>query len=1212
MMRVAVVRDGGVGRMGRRAVGGLLGEGRIRSLVVLAVVLATALVVVSVTSRAEAATAGTSYGYLATFGSGDTIATGGTSLSGVAVEPGTGNIALGDPFNARAVVYAPDAILGGTQLTTISSSTNLLTNVAFDPSDGSVYVMDTFNGGIFKYTSDGLPMPTYTLDPSFTLAPGVINDINGALAVDATTHDLLVTDPVFGTVDRFSATGALLSSFNGSDISDGPLQIPQSLAVGPTGTTYVVDVGLPRLERFSPSGVSLGKISVTGQLVAVAANPATGDIVVVVRSQGRIKLEGFTATGQPTFTTLVPMASGGSFHGVAVDGVSGRIYMATDSGVSAFAPGTQPGVDPPSASQLATSSVHVSANVAPGGQATHARFEYCPASAACDDFPASVSRDLADPDYDPGSDPSNPSYNASTANPWVRGPDHAGLSGVGQVAIDDDLSGLGPNTSYKVRTYAANALVENVSASTTFTTLVARPVVQTGDAADVTESSTEVSGTIDTFGAQTTYHFDYGPSTDYGSTVPSGAEAIAGNGRTPRTFVRTIAGLQAGATYHYRLVATNSAGTSFGADQTFTTVAAGASPSVRGYEQVSPVDKKGAVINPLFGFQGKDDGSAVEYSTVSSPSDGPSAVQIARFMSSRGSTDWLDWNPLDPPLDVGSNILSSVTLAVSDDFTHTLVASNRAIVDGAISKAANLYVVDVATGNYTLVGVSTAPGAFNDMSGPRQTNLFLSGAPDFSWVVFVSKPPLLPGVTGAAMYKWSAADGLVLESRLPDGNIPAGNVWIQDQQVLSTREVSGDGATVYFTLRSGEVGVYRRTGGQTTAISVSHRVGDPSTPQAGQIDGVSRDGRYAIFHSGQLTADAPSAGSDNLYQYDASDGSLKYIGTLTGSALPFNVLGVSDDAQTVYFNDGQDTSVWRNGVIHAAVVGAHPEPYAFPSSNGRYLAYQGSDGNARLYDADTGQSSCMSCVPGGSAVGDANLTEADRNISNRLPRVVSDTGQAFFDTTARLVSADHNGTRDVYGFRDGRVTLISPGDGNFDARFADASADGRDVFFVTAEGLVSQDTDEATDVYDARVGGGFPGQSPAPVTTCAKTDCAEAVPGPVTSPPVGSSPQPSSAPAKRSNQERVQLSLGKVQFTATSVHISFRASQRGRVRVTGSRVSTTVRNVTKAGTYSIVVPLSKTARSLSRAHRKFKVSVKVSLSGGWGSASAKYSRTLGN
>ena len=55
---------------------------------------------------------------------------------------------------------------------------------------------------------------------------------------------------------------------------------------------------------------------------------------------------------------------------------------------------------------------------------------------------------------------------------------------------------------------------------------------------------------------------------------------------------------------------------------------------------------------------------------------------------------------------------------------------------------------------------------------------------------------------------------------------------------------------------------------------------------------------------------------------------------------------------------------------------------------------------------------------------------------------------------------------------------------------------------------------------------------------------------------------------------------------------------------------TTYRNVSKEGTYSISVPLSKKARSLRHAKKKFKLAVKVSLAGGWGTASAKYTRTL--
>jgi hypothetical protein len=289
--------------------------------------------------------------------------------------------------------------------------------------------------------------------------------------------------------------------------------------------------------------------------------------------------------------------------------------------------------------------------------------------------------------------------------------------------------------------------------------------------------------------------------------------------------------------------------------------------------------------------------------------------------------------------------------------------------------------------------------------------------------------------------------------------------------------------------------------------------------------------------------------------------------------------------------------------------------YGFPSPNGRYLAYQDGalgDEDVHLYDSVTDQNVCVSCPSDGSTGGAARLTTTERTISNRVPQVVTDDGQVFFDTRLELLASDRNGARDVYSYHDGKLELISPGDGNFDAFFADASADGKNVFFVTGERLVGQDGDGALDVYDARVGGGFPGQSPPPPSApCSKTDCAEGAPGPRVSPPVVAPPQPPGRAAKRSNQERVTLSLAKVVVGEQSLKITFRASQRGRVRVTGSRVYATVRNVTKTGTYSISVPLSKKARSLRHAHKKFKVSVKVTLSGGWGSASAKYSRTLG-
>src|SRR6185312_9282988 len=76
-----------------------------------------------------------------------------------------------------------------------------------------------------------------------------------------------------------------------------------------------------------------------------------------------------------------------------------------------------------------------------------------------------------------------------------------------------------------------------------------------------------------------------------------------------------------------------------------------------------------------------------------------------------------------------------------------------------------------------------------------------------------------------------------------------------------------------------------------------------------------------------------------------------------------------------------------------------------------------------------------------------------------------------------------------YAYRDGVRRLVSPGNAPFDASLLDISNNGRDVFLTTAQKLVGRDTDESTDVYDARRGGGLPAQSPPPSQVCLRDDC---------------------------------------------------------------------------------------------------------------------------
>jgi CSLREA domain-containing protein len=100
---------------------------------------------------------------------------------------------------------------------------------------------------------------------------------------------------------------------------------------------------------------------------------------------------------------------------------------------------------------------------------------------------------------------------------------------------------------------------------------IAPPLATTGAASGVGESAASLNGTVEGRGLATSYHFDYGPTTDYGSTTPPASTSSAAG--VP--VAAALSGLTAGTTYHFRLVASSDDGTSTGADSTFTTTAPG-------------------------------------------------------------------------------------------------------------------------------------------------------------------------------------------------------------------------------------------------------------------------------------------------------------------------------------------------------------------------------------------------------------------------------------------------------------------------------------------------------------------------------------------------------------------------------------------------------------------------------------------------------------
>lgn len=92
------------------------------------------------------------------------------------------------------------------------------------------------------------------------------------------------------------------------------------------------------------------------------------------------------------------------------------------------------------------------------------------------------------------------------------------------------------------------------------------PLIATLAATSVTGISATLNGTVNPNGFATDYYFAWGTTTSYGNVTST---VSAGSGATDIPVNAGIAGLIPGTTYHYRIVASNSEGTSNGSDITF-------------------------------------------------------------------------------------------------------------------------------------------------------------------------------------------------------------------------------------------------------------------------------------------------------------------------------------------------------------------------------------------------------------------------------------------------------------------------------------------------------------------------------------------------------------------------------------------------------------------------------------------------------------------
>jgi hypothetical protein len=138
-------------------------------------------------------------------------------------------------------------------------------------------------------------------------------------------------------------------------------------------------------------------------------------------------------------------------------------------------------------------------------------------------------------------------------------------------SVSQDITGLTAGTTYHYALVASGAGGTVTGPDQTFTTpSIPAPAVSTGAASVITVGAATLSGAIDAQQWSTVYHFEYGTTTSYGSDWPTVDVSLGGLSNSQPVSVY-VENLQPATTYHYRLVATNGGGTTYGPDMALTT-----------------------------------------------------------------------------------------------------------------------------------------------------------------------------------------------------------------------------------------------------------------------------------------------------------------------------------------------------------------------------------------------------------------------------------------------------------------------------------------------------------------------------------------------------------------------------------------------------------------------------------------------------------------